>query len=82
MHLVGYLCHTLLVLSNRLVFGSSCQGCLFFLSSFRFLHFTQIIITCFGEALFSVSLHVDIVWFAIPISLVGAFLLSADGFFP
>ena len=31
---VGYLCHTLSVLSNRLVFGSSCQGCLFFLAFF------------------------------------------------
>ena len=32
MHLaVGYLCHPLSVLSNLLVVGSSCQGCLFFL---------------------------------------------------
>ena len=28
---VGYLCHPLSVLSNLLVVGSSCQGCLFFL---------------------------------------------------
>ena len=35
MHLaVGYLCHTLSVFSNRLMFGSSCQSCLFFLDFF------------------------------------------------
>ena len=81
---VGYLSHTLSVLSNQFVLARSCQACLGLLSSFRCFHFRQLIITHLGEAVLSVSLHVFLYRLQlIPISLVPHIpLSSADGSFP
>ena len=85
MHLaVGYWCHTLLVLSNRLVFGSSCEG--FFISCFFIsvfpLHTAYHHLfwwRCIFAFLFMLILY-DLQ--LIPIWLVPCILLSANGSFP
>ena len=68
MHLVGYLCHTSFF-PIAWCLAAAVKAVLSLLSSFRFLHFTQLIITCFGQGVFSLSLHVDFVLFAIDSNL-------------